>query len=363
MTIQIASPVLGAEERRNLLACLRSGWVSARGPFVEQFETAFRHLCRTRYAVAVSSGTAALHVSLAALGVERGDEVIVPALTFIATANAVTYTGARPRFADVDPVSWTLDPDAVRRCLTKRTRAIIAVHLFGHPAPLAPLRRLAQRHGLALIEDACQAEGAVYRGRPVGGIGDAGCFSFYGNKTLTTGEGGMLVTNDRRLWQRAQLLRDHGMSPRRRYWHPVIGFNYRLTNLQAALGMAQYHRLRILLRRRRAIATAYTRRLRRVPGLVLPSELAGTRHAYWMYALLVQRPFPLTRDALARRLARAGVETRPFFTPLHRQPPYRSAEHFPVAERLAREGLMLPSSSHLTSQTITKICRLIETAA
>src|SRR5581483_301487 len=265
--LPVAEPFLGDEELRYVAECVQTGWVSSAGKFVRRFEELFAELFEVEHAVAVSNGTTALHLALLALGIGPGDEVIVPALTFVATANAVTYCGATPVFADSEPTTWNIDPELAAAAVTPRTKAIVAVHLYGHPADLDPLLEL----GVPVVEDAAEAHGARYRGRPVGSLGAVGTFSFYGNKIVTTGEGGMVVTDRADLAARVRQLRDHGMDPDRRYWHPVLGFNYRLTNLQAALGVAQLEKLDAILERKARLAELYAEGLRDVPGIVLPT--------------------------------------------------------------------------------------------
>jgi perosamine synthetase len=258
--IPVFAPWIAASAQRYVADCLATGWISSAGSYVRRFERDFGKLCAADHALATSNGTAALHLALAARGIGPGDEVIVPALTFIATANAVTYTGARTVLADVTAETWTLDPADVVRRLTPRTRAIVAVHLYGHPADMDALAAIARERGLLLVEDAAEAHGARYKDRPVGTLGDIGCFSFYGNKIISTGEGGMVVTNDERLAQRATVLRDHAMEPGARYVHNEVGFNYRMTNLQAAVGCAQVEEFETVLARKHAIAARYRAR-------------------------------------------------------------------------------------------------------
>ncbi len=354
--IPVFTPWIARSARAYVLDCLETGWLSSLGPYVQRFEEAFRAVCKTRFAIAVSSGTAALHLALLAAGVGPEDEVIVPALTFVATANAVSYTGARAVFADVDPQTWTLDPEDVERRLTRRTRALVPVHLYGHPADMDPLLGIARDRGLVVIEDAAEAHGARYKGRPVGGIGDAGCFSFYGNKIISTGEGGMLVSNDAKVAETAALLRDHAADRDARYFHRVIGFNYRLSNLQAAVGCAQLDDLEAILERKREIAREYASRLAGVAGVSLPAEAPWAESVYWMYSVLIEDRFGLTRDAVMDALRARGIETRPFFVPLHRLPPYESGEPRPVAEEIARGGVNLPSGPTLTDADIERVC-------
>ncbi len=355
-TIPVFAPWIAKSARSYLLDCLETGWLSSAGPYVARFEEAFSAVCKTRYAVAVSSGTSALHLALLAAGVGPEDEVIVPALTFVATANAVTYTGARPVFADVDRQTWTLDPADVMRRLTHRTRALVPVHLYGQPADMDPLLAIARDRGLIVIEDAAEAHGARYKGRQVGGLGDAGCFSFFGNKIISTGEGGMLVSNDAKLARAAALLRNHAADRDVPYLHRAIGFNYRLSNLQAAVGCAQLEDLEVVLARKRRIARAYSLRLARVPGVSLPPEAPWAENIHWMYSVLIEDDFGLTRDAVMHALKARGIETRPFFVPLHRQPPYDSSEPRPIAEEIARRGINLPSGPTLSEMDIETVC-------
>jgi perosamine synthetase len=354
--LPVAEPLLGELELRYVTECIVSGWISSAGAFVTRFEELFADFCGTRHAVAVGNGTQALHLALLALDVGPGDEVIVPTLTFIATANAVTYTGARAIPVDSEPVTWNLDPAGVEAAITPRTKAILPVHLYGHPADLDTLLEIADRHGLALIEDAAEAHGATYKSRPVGGVGDLGVFSFYGNKIVTTGEGGMIVTDRDDLAERIRMLRSHGMSTDRRYWHPVLGYNYRLTNLQAAVGVAQMERIDEILRAKRTVTDRYTHGLAGIPGITLPPEESWATNVFWLYSILVdEREFGMSRDALLAALDTDGIEGRPFFAPIHRQPLYDEGRSLPVAERLAAEGLSLPSAVTLTEADVARV--------
>jgi perosamine synthetase len=351
--IPVFRPWIAHAARTYVLDCLDTGWLSSMGAYVRRFEADFAKLCDAGYGVATSSGTTALHLALAAAGIGPGDEVIVPALTFVATANAVVYTGARAVIADVDPATWTLDPADVARRRTPRTRAVIAVHLYGHPADLDALRAAAGPSVL-LVEDAAEAHGARYKGRPVGAVGDAGCFSFYGNKMITTGEGGMLVTDDARVATRASFLRDHAMEASPHYFHSAVGFNYRMTNLQAAVGCGQLEEFSTMLARKRQISTRYGERLAHVRGLGLPPQAPWAENVYWMYSVLV--PADRARDVVTAALAEVGVETRPFFVPLHLLPPYASEEPRPVSEGLARHGINLPSGPTLSDADVDRVC-------
>lgn len=358
--IPVAEPDLAGREMEYVAECIASNWISSQGKYVERFERDFAAFCGVPYALATSSGTTALHLALATLRVGPGDEVIVPDLTFIAPANAVTYCGARVVLVDVDPVTWTIAPAAVEAALTPRTKGIIAVHLYGHPAEMDALRATTDRRGLFLLEDCAEALGARYRSRIVGSLGEMACFSFYGNKTLTTGEGGMLVTRDEALYQRARVLRDHGMAPERRYYHPEVGFNYRLTNLQAAVGVAQLERAQAIFGRKADIDRRYRERLAGVPGLTLPPRAPWAEPVCWLFTILVEQgPQRGTRDGLLQRLQSKQIGCREVFHPLHAQPPYLRPELFPVSERLSRAGLSLPSAITLEDSVVDYVCDAI----
>lgn len=357
--IPLVSPRIGAEEMNLVSDCLTSGWISSQGRYIAAFEESFARFCGTGFGVATSNGTTALHLALITLGVGPGDEVIVPALSFIATANVVVHAGARPVFADVTESTWTLDPDQVAKVVTGRTRAVIPVHLYGHPAEMDPIREIAEQHGLWVVEDAAEAHGAEYLGRKVGGLGHLGCFSFYGNKIITTGEGGMVV-GDRPEWaEKARMLRDHGMSKDRKYWHPLIGFNYRMTNIQAAIGLAQMDKVDRILEGKRRVAERYHRGFQGVPGIVTPPEAPWAKNVFWLYSLLLEPETGKQRDDLIQFLHRSEVETRPLFYPLHQQPPYQGSGSFPVAEKLSARGISLPSGPDLTDGQIDRVVALV----
>jgi perosamine synthetase len=364
-SLRVSDTDLRGNELRYVTECIESNWISSAGPFVRRFEAEFASAVGAHFGVACSSGTAALHLALGALGIGPGDEVIVPAFTMIATANAVTYLGARPVLLDAEDETWNLDPRGLEARIGPRTRAIVPVHTYGHPADMDPILALARARGVAVVEDAAEAHGAVYRGRPVGSLGDAAAFSFYGNKIVSTGEGGMLTTARPELDREARRLRDLAFSEERHFWHERLAFNYRMTNLQAAVGVAQTERLAELVERRRRHGAMYRERLAGVPGLVLAPERDDVKNVFWMYGVRVQAAFGRSRDALRAWLAGRGIETRGFFVPIHAQPIYRDAfrgQRFPVAEALAREGLYLPSGPLLTEREIDWVAESLRAA-
>jgi len=354
-----AKPTLVGNEQAYVRDALESTWISG-GAYVDRFERDFATYCGARFGVATSNGTTALQLTFAALGIGAGDEVIVPAFTFAAPANVAIHAGARPVLADVDPTTWCIDPDRVAGAITPRTRAIVAVHVYGQPCDMEGIQAVAARHGVAVIEDAAEAHGSKYRGRSVGTIGAAGCFSFHAAKTITTGEGGVVLTNDETLAARLCMLRDHGMRKGEPYWHDAIGFNYRLTNYQAAMGCAQLERIDELLARRREIEQQYRLHLKDVRGLGTHAETPGAERVPWGHPLLVDPPvFGMDRDELRRRLAARGVETRPGFHPLHTLPVYGFAGRFPNAEHLGTHVLSLPTCHGLSEADIKVVAEAV----
>ncbi|RLT44581.1 MAG: DegT/DnrJ/EryC1/StrS family aminotransferase [Chloroflexi bacterium] len=357
--IPVCEPLLSGNELAYVQEAVKSNWISSAGSFIQSFEEQFAAACAVRYGVACANGTVALHLALATLGLQPGDEVIIPTFTMIATANAVTYCGATPVLVDNEPAYWQMDPEQVAAKITPRTKAIVPVHIYGHPVDMDPLLALGQKHGIYIIEDAAEAHGAEYKGRRTGGLGDAACFSFYGNKILTTGEGGMITTDNEEIARLAWNLRDHAFSNERHFWHRFIGFNYRMTNLQAAVGLGQVEQLESFVKMRRANAAYYSQLLRDVPGLTTPPEAAWAKNVFWMYGITVdEQAYGINRDALRVALAERGIETRTFFIPMHCQPVYWQqfkGQRFPVAERLCRDGFYLPSATSLTKKQIERV--------
>lgn len=352
--IAVARPVLAGNERAYVDECLETGWISSIGRFVGDFESAFANFVGVDHAISCCNGTCALHLALVGLGVGQGDEVIVPTLTYIASANAVTYCGAKPVFADVEPRSMNLDPALVESLITPRTKAIVAVHLYGHPADMDALAEVANRHGIPLVEDAAEAHGARYKGRSVGSLSRVAMFSLFGNKILTTGEGGVLTTNDAELAARLRLYRGQGMDPTRRYWFPVVGYNYRMTNIQAAIGLAQLEMVDEHLAARQNVRRWYDERLAELSDVLqVPAVLPWAHHSFWMYTVLLSQSASCSRDELMARLEADGIETRPVFYPMHVMPPYRDdSRRFPVADGLAALGVNLPTHGLLSENDV-----------
>jgi perosamine synthetase len=364
--IPVNEPRLAGNESKYVAECLSTGWISSAGRFLEAFEKGWADYCGMPYGVAVSNGTAALQMAVAALDLKPGDEVILPTFTIISCAQAVVYAGGRPVLVDSDPRTWCMDVNQVAEKITPRTRAIMPVHIYGHPADMDPLKELVRERGLALIEDAAEAHGAEYRGARCGGLGDLGCFSFYANKIVTTGEGGMVLAREAALAERLRSLRNLCFQKERRFYHAELGFNFRLTNLQAALGLAQLEQIEDSLRQKRWMAGAYAERLGRLPGLQLPAEMPWAKNVYWMYGIILHESLGVDAAEFARRLAVRGVETRPFFLGMHEQPVFQArglfrGERYPVAERLARRGLYLPSGLALTQAQLDQVCTAVET--
>ena len=372
--IPVNEPLIGEREIEYVLDCLKTGWISSSGKYLESFEQAWANYCGMRYGVAVSNGTTALQLAVACLNLQPGDEVIMPTFTIISCAQAVTYNSGIPVLVDAEPRTWCMDVKQVAAKITPRTRAIMPVHIYGHPVDMDPLISLANQHGLHVIEDAAEAHGAEYlceRGsssavwRRCGGLGDISVFSFYANKLVTTGEGGMVLTNDAQIAEQARSLRNLCFKRERRFHHSELGYNFRLTNLQAAIGLAQIDRMPETIAKKRWMGEAYTQRLQHLTVLQLPVEEPWARQVYWMYGLVLDESTQLTAVELARRLQEQGIETRPFFLGMHEQPVYTSRglfkdEHYPVAERIARQGLYLPSGLTISEAQVDEVCQAVE---
>lgn len=356
--IPISRPSITQLEIGAVTDAVTSQWVSSLGPYITKFEQGFAEFCGVQHGVSVSNGTNAIQLALAAFDIGRGDEVIVPDLTFVATANAVLHTGATPVFVDVEPDNHCLDPAQLEAAITSRTRAVIPVHLYGHPADMDAINAIAAKHELVVIEDAAEAHGALYKGARVGGLGHCATFSFYGNKNMTTGEGGMITTNDRTLDERCRLLRDHAMSPTKRYWHTEAGYNFRMTNLQAAMGCAQLQRLDEFLAKRRQIFQWYRERLADQPELTLNFTSPWAENCYWLVNVELADADCNLRDAIMADMREEGVDSRPYFYPMSHLPYFETAAT-PVSAAVSARGLSLPTFFDLQEEDVDRVCKAL----
>ena len=357
--IPVYQPSLNGNEKKYVNECLDSTWISSKGKFVNEFENAFAEYVGVKHATTVSNGTVAIHLALLALGIGEGDEVIVPSLTYIASVNSIAYTGATPVFVDSLQDSWQIDPADVIKKITPKTKAIMAVHLYGHPCDMDALVEICMKNNLFLIEDCAEAIGTMYKGKHVGTFGDISTFSFFGNKTITTGEGGMVVTNDKTLHDRSVHFKGQGLAKHRQYWHDVIGYNYRMTNICAAIGLAQLENIEEVLIEKKRVADTY-RKLLENTTVVFHNPIGDdVYHSYWMCSILTQDA--KQRDVLRTHLEKEGIETRPLFYPVHTMPMYSAQyQRHPVAEDLGWRGLNLPSYPGLKSEEIEFICEKIK---
>lgn len=373
--IPVNEPLIGEKEIEYVNECLRTGWISSAGHFIEEFEEQWAQYCGMKYGIAVSNGTVALQVAVQCLDLQPGDEVIMPTFTIISCAQAVTYNSGVPVLIDADPRTWCMDVRQITAKITSRTRAIMPVHIYGHPVDMDVVMKLAKKHNLVVLEDAAEAHGAEYlSGRdganPIwqrcGGIGHISTFSFYANKLITTGEGGMVLTNNPAYAEQLHGLRNLCFRSERRFYHTELGHNFRLTNLQGALGLAQLERMDQIVTKKRWIGRAYTERLRDIPGLQLPAEESWAKNVYWMYGLVLDESRGIDAVEFARRLKAEGIDTRPFFLGMHEQPVFHDMglfqnEKCSVAERIAHQGLYLPSGLTLTEAQLKQVCDAVRT--
>jgi perosamine synthetase len=365
--IPVFEPVISEDEIAAVVDALRKGEVSGTfGKYIEDFESEFAAYAGCKYGVAVNSGSSALHLAVAALDLQRGDEVLVSASTNIATALAALHNGAVPVPVDSENVTWNLDLDLIESLITPRTKAIIPVHLYGHPVDMDRLMEIARKHNLIVIEDCAESHGATVRGRMTGSFGDMACFSFYANKVITTGEGGMITTNSKEHAERLRLLRNLAFTEPR-FRHELAGFNFRMPGFVAALGLAQFHKIEHIVEQKRRVAARYSRNLANIEGLQLPAELDWARNVYWMYGVVVKPGFGISRDKLTEALNERGIQTRTFFCPMNQQPVLQKMDSFrnvpcPVADSLWENGLYLPSTWNLSDETIDLICEAIAAA-
>lgn len=350
-------------ERKYVLDCLDTNWISSNGKYIGAFEEAFAKYCGTKHAIATNNGTTALHLALVAMGLQPDDEVLIPTVTYIATANAVRYCGAKPIFVDATYGTLNIDPEKIEQKITSKTKGIIPVHLYGHPADMAEINRIAKKHGLWVLEDAAEAHGAEVRGRKVGGFGACAVFSFFGNKIITTGEGGMVTTDDDALASKLRLYRGQGMDLNRRYWFPVVGYNYRMTNIQAAIGLAQLERIDNALAERNRLAGWYNKALDAMRGrIVLPEQAGWAKQVYWMYNIFLRDGGESRRDEVMQKLDSMGIETRPVFYPMHVLPPYKEDGLYPVADLWSKRGINLPTHQDLTQDDVDRIAQSLVVA-
>ncbi len=362
--ILVSEPVIGENETRYVLDCLQTGWISSAGAYIEKFEQQWASYCGMRHGIAVSNGTAALQIAIGCLQLEPGDEVILPSFTIISCIQAITYNGLKPVLIDCDPDTWCMDVAQIEAKITPRSRAIMPVHMYGHPVDMDPVIELANRYSLKIVEDAAQVHGGEYKGRKCGGMGDISCFSFFANKIITTGEGGMLLTNDDAYAERARKLRNLCFESGRRFMHRELGFNYRLTNMQAAIGLAQVEKIEELVQRKIDIGQYYLNKLRDIPVIQLPVEREWAKNVYWMFGLILDESTGETAETFAKKMRNEGIETRPYFLGMHEQAVFKieglfEGETYPVTERIARQGLYIPSGLNLNLNTQDHIIRSI----
>jgi perosamine synthetase len=356
--ISIANPVFNGNEKKYLNECIDTGWVSANGRFVKEFEEKFAEFCGSKYAISCSNGTVSLHLILLAMGVGPGDEVIMPTLTYIATANTVRYCGATPIFVDSEEDTFNIDPKKIEEKITSRTKAIMPVHLYGLPADMEAILEISRNYSIPVIEDAAEAHGAEYKGKRVGSFGLAASFSFFGNKVITSGEGGMVVTDDEELYQKMKLLKGQAVSPEKKYWHIAVGYNYRMTNMQAAVGLGQLENIDWHIAERERIAKLYMKYLKGTETYMkmqyVPSDYKQT---YWMNNIILQDVVANERDQVMEVMEACNIEMRPVFYPMHIMPPYLdNTLSYPIAEKLGARGISLPSHAMLTEEEVAYIC-------
>ena len=353
--ILTAGPSISSREVRYVTNAVRNGWNFHYRDYIDRFEKAFTKYIGVTYALAVSSGTAALHLAMLGCDIGEGDEVIVPEITFVASANVVRYVGANPIFVDVEPDTWCIDPVSVERAITKKTKAIMPVHIYGHPANMTAINAIARKYKLKIIEDACPSIGAQVRGKKTGNLSDVGAFSFQGAKTLATGEGGMLVTNSKKIFEKVCYLGNHARDPRRTFWHSDVGYMTRMSNLQAALGLAQLERVGEFIAKKRKIFSWYKERLKNVPGIQLNTEAPWAKNIYWMSSVVLEPGSRISRDKCMSELRKRMIDTRPFFYPISMFPMYKKkyyAKKNPVAYWVGTHGINLPSGVMLTKSTV-----------
>ncbi len=355
--IPIYQPDLSGNEKKYLIECVESTWISSKGKFIDQFEEKFVEFTKADYATSVNNGTVAIHLALEALGISAGDEVIVPTLTYIASVNPIVQVGAIPVFVDSLESTWQVDPEDIRLKITPKTKAIMVVHLYGQSAEMDSIMQIAHEYNLLVIEDCAEAFGTFYKGQHVGTFGDVGTFSFFGNKTITCGEGGMVTAKDKAVYEKMKHLKNQGVSAEKQYWHDVVAYNYRMTNMQAAIGLAQIERAEEFIARKKEIAELYKKYLAD-SSVTVHAQQPETIHSYWMTSILVKDA--RDRESLRDFLKNEGIETRPLFYPVHTMPMYETQENFRIANSLGGRGINLPSWPGLTNEQVVYICEKIK---
>ena len=360
--IPIAIPSIGKQELNNVINCVKSGWISSQGNFVNDFENEFSKIHHNRYTLSVSNGSVALHLALLALGITKGDEVIVPNLTFAASINSIIHTGATPVIADVNRKTWNIDVNKIESLINSRTKAIMPVHLYGNPCEMNKICSLAQKNNLKIIEDCAESLGSEYYNQPTGILGDAATYSFFGNKTITTGEGGMILFKEEEVYKKAMILRDHGMNKTKRYWHDMVGFNYRLTNLQASIGLAQLEKLNSFVNKKIQIAQYYIDFFSKYDFFEFQNKLDNSKNSYWLFSVLIKDNAPFTKNEFIDFLKRNGIDSRPLFFPLHSMPIYKNFKRSSLINSidLSSKGVSLPSFVDISRKEIKYILETIK---
>ena len=363
--IPVCEPLIGKEEFKYVQECLETGWISSNGRFINEFEEKWADYCNMKYGIAVSNGTTALITSLGCLDLNQDDEIIMPTFTIISCALAAIYNNCKPVFIDSDPQTFTIDTTKIEEKITEKTRAILAVHIYGHPCDMDPIHELARKYDLVIIEDAAETHGAEYKGKKCGSLGDISCFSFYANKIITTGEGGMVLTNDKNYAEKARALRNLCFQKHRRFYHEKLGHNFRMTNIQAAIGLAQLERIDELVEKKRWIGHTYNKMLNDIPGIILPFEQSWAKNVYWMYGIVLKDTAGIDASEFAKRLYKSGIDTRPFFLGMHEQPVLKDMGitgngKYPISEMISKKGLYLPSGLTLTEDKIGLVAEAIK---
>jgi len=360
--IPVYQPYIHEEESKFLQDCINSGWISSKGKYINLFEKSFAKYLNAKYALTTSNGTVALHLALATIGIKEGDEVLVPNLTFAASVNSIIYTGATPVLIDCDPDTFNIDTNLIEHKITSKTKAIMVVHLYGLPINMNIIKNIADKHNLIIIEDSAESFGSEFNGQKVGAFGRVSTFSFYGNKTITTGEGGMVVFKNKKDYDKAKILRDHGMDPNKTYWHEFLGYNYRMTNLQASLGCAQLDKVDLIINKKINLAEEYISRLNKIEGIKFQKKIDGFKNTYWLVTIIIEeKKFGASRDTLRSFLSKNNIDSRPVFFPINLMPPYKKYNigSFPNSLFVSKNGLSLPSYPSLSSDEIKRICDLI----